>query len=100
MTVMTRFKALMMRYMPMMVTCREADEFIDDYLSGELPEKQRRIFERHISLCAPCRDYLARYRKSIDLCRDNFYGEDQEQGQAVPEEIIRGIINARKESER
>jgi len=100
MTMMSRTKALMMRYMPTMVTCREANEFIDDYLSGELPVKQRRVFERHMKMCKPCRDYLDRYKHSIDLCRDNFYDKDGENGQPLPEEIIKGIIDAKRESER
>jgi len=83
----------MMRYMPMMVSCEEADRFIDDYLSGELSRKQKVVFEWHIRLCSGCRDYLDRYRRSIDLCRESFYGAEEEE---LPEQIIKGIMAAKR----
>lgn len=93
---MNRLKALMMQHMPMMVTCREANEFLDDYLSDELPRKQRLIFEWHIRLCTGCKDYLDRYRHSIDLCRENFYGNSDEAEEEIPEQIMKGIIAAKQ----
>jgi len=84
-----------------MVTCRQANEFLDDYLAGELPRKQRLIFEWHIRLCSGCKDYLDQYRRSIDLCRDNFYGpepeaREEESQQQVPEQILKGILAAKR----
>lgn len=93
---MNRLKALMMQHVPMMVTCRDANEFLDDYLSDELPLKQRLIFEWHIRLCSGCKDYLDRYRRSIDLCRDNFYDSEEEADEEVPEQIMKGIIAAKQ----
>lgn len=89
----------MMRYMPMMVTCKEANEFIDDYLSGELPAKQRLVFEWHVRLCTGCKDYLDRYRRSIDLCRESFYDADGEDQQQIPDRIIEAITAAKRSSE-
>jgi predicted anti-sigma-YlaC factor YlaD len=93
---MNQAKALMMRYLPMMVTCEEADRFIDDYLAGALPRKQHLVFEWHIRLCSGCRDYLDGYRKSIDLCREDFYGAVKDGTEEIPEQIVQGIIAARR----
>jgi len=86
----------MMRYMPMMVTCEEADALIDAYFAGELSWKQRIAFEWHMGLCPGCREYLKRYGRSIELCRDNFYEDDQASGEAgeKDEEVARRIIDA------
>lgn len=91
---MRKATAQMMRYMPMMVTCEEANRFIDDYLSGELPRRQRFIFDWHMRLCTGCREYLERYRRSIDLCREKFYGDEDDEG--VPEQIVKGIVAAKR----
>ena len=62
-------KGMMLRHMPMMITCREFEDFILAYLEGELPERQRRQFDLHIRLCRECRDYLAAYRLSTELAK-------------------------------
>jgi len=96
---MNRPKALMMRCMPMMLSCREANQFLDDYLADELPRKQRLIFEWHIRMCSGCKDYLDRYRRSVELCRENFYGPDEAvTEEEVPEQVLKGIIAAKKAS--
>jgi len=88
----------MMRYMPMMVSCKEANQFLDDYLADELPRKQRLIFEWHIRMCTGCQDYLERYRQSVELCRNNFYDPDGAVEEEVPEQVLKGIIAAKKAS--
>lgn len=93
---MTQIKSLMMQYMPMMVTCEEADQFLDDYLAGELPGKQHLIFEWHIRMCSGCKDYLERYRRSISLCQQNFHGGPDDRGEEIPEQIVKGIIAAKR----
>lgn len=93
---MSRTKALMMRYMPMMVTCEEADRFMDGYLAGELPRKEHLVFEWHLRLCAGCKDYLERYRRAIELCRENFYGECEDESEELPEQVAKDIIAAKR----
>ncbi len=52
-------KGMMLRRMPLMITCTEFEGFILAYLEGELPSRQRRVFEFHLKICRECRDYLA-----------------------------------------
>jgi anti-sigma factor RsiW len=49
------------------VTCRELIDLLNDYLEGELPGGARGDLERHLQDCAPCRAYLATYRKTRAL---------------------------------
>jgi anti-sigma factor (TIGR02949 family) len=49
------------------VTCRELIEVLDDYLDGALSPELRAELERHLDECAPCRAYLATYRKTRAL---------------------------------
>ena len=43
-----------------------------DYLSDELPEDSRAIFERHLTACPDCVRYLKTYQTTITLCREAF----------------------------
>ena len=54
------------------MTCREFAEFLDGYLSGELPPAVLASFEHHLRLCVNCVRYLEQYRQSIALGRGAF----------------------------
>jgi len=49
------------------VTCREAIDVLADYLDGTMPSDVAAELERHLAECAPCRAYLATYRKTREL---------------------------------
>jgi anti-sigma factor (TIGR02949 family) len=49
------------------MTCREAIERLIEYLDGELTAGTLAEFEAHLSRCAPCRAYLATYRRTNEL---------------------------------
>jgi len=80
-----------------MVSCEQANSFIDDYLSGDLPRKQRRIFNLHIRMCKDCDQYLQDYQDSISLYQGikNANGS-QPCDPPIPEEIIGAIVAAKK----
>ena len=77
------------------MTCRDALEFIADYLDGKLPWGQRLSFEMHLALCSECRRYLDGYRKTIHACQKSTLDVASEE--AMPEELIRAILAARQE---
>ena len=54
------------------MTCHELSDFLLDYVSNELPDATREIFERHLSACPDCRRYLDSYRKTIAMSRAAF----------------------------
>ena len=78
------------------MTCREFAAFILDYSSGELPLSTRLIFERHLSVCPNCREYLTQYVVAVQLGRLAFVDEDASAIKAgVPEDLIASILASR-----
>ena len=49
------------------MTCEEAIARLADYLDAELTPEMLDRFEAHLAVCAPCRAYLATYRKTQEL---------------------------------
>jgi anti-sigma factor RsiW len=78
------------------VTCREFADFIMDYLTGELPADTREPFERHLSRCANCHEYLAQYAHTVKAGRLAFRHPDDDVPADVPEDLIKAILASRK----
>ena len=90
-----RLKALILKIVPGMITCREFDAFVVDYLDGRLPAAQRDLFERHLGVCADCRRFLDNYRATLEAEKIAF--TDEEPGlEEVPEALIQAVLAARK----
>lgn len=49
------------------LTCRELVELVTDYLEGALSPADLRRFEEHIGGCDGCTEYLAQFKRTIDL---------------------------------
>ena len=49
------------------ISCRELVELVTDYLEGSLDRRSRSRFDRHISGCPHCTEYLAQMRETIRL---------------------------------
>ena len=78
-----------------MITCREFEDFILAYLDGELPHRQRKIFEWHIRLCRECREYLAAYRRSMEVS-EQVLSKESLVPTDVPEDLVEAVIQATK----
>jgi anti-sigma factor RsiW len=78
------------------MTCREFVEFLMDYVSQELPDDTRDVFERHITACPDCVHYLASYQQTIVLCRDAFRLSEEDLPAEVPEDLVQAIIAAQR----
>lgn len=88
-------KGLMLNHIPLMINCQEFENFVLEYLEGSLPSRQRRIFEFHIKICRECRDYLAAYKRTIEVSQRLFNDGDAPVPDSVPEDLIRAILDAR-----
>jgi anti-sigma factor RsiW len=73
------------------VNCRECTDFLIDYVNGDLPPAQQRVFEQHLELCQQCVTYLESYRETLALGR--MVAEEPEP--PVPEALVRAILAAR-----
>ena len=94
--MMRRLKGTMLRYMHGMITCREFEEFVLRYLDGELPSKQAKIFEWHLRICRECREYLAAYRRTIEIGIAVLGPADESVPDDVPEDLITAVLDARE----
>ena len=78
------------------MTCRELIEFLADYLSGELPAEERRLFEEHLAECPDCVAYLKTYEATIRLGKDAFSSVQDTGCADAPEELVAAILAARR----
>ena len=75
------------------LTCQQLIDFIMSYLDGELPAEQRAEFDRHMSACPSCVDYLHTYERTVSLARMCASDSVPEE---VPESLVQAILDARK----
>ena len=91
------FKGFILKRMHRMITCREFEDFVLKYLDDELSVRQRSIFEFHIRICRECREYLAAYKRSIELGQAASASPDGPIPPEVPEDLIKAILEAREQ---
>lgn len=72
------------------MNCRECTDFLIDYLNGDLPAAQQRVFEGHLQLCPPCLTYLESYRATLKLCESA-----REEPAELPDAMVQAILAAR-----
>lgn len=94
--LLRKLKGFMLRTMPNMMTCREFEDFVVDYLDNELPEKQRSKFELHLRLCKECQQYLNAYQRTIEISRTAYTSGDDAVPDDVPDDLVKAILKARK----
>lgn len=78
------------------LTCREVADFLMAYDDGELDAPERAAFDAHLAECPDCVVYLRSYRATVALGRRAFADEDAAAEEHVPEELVRGILAARR----
>lgn len=76
------------------MNCQELADFLLAYMEGDLPERQREEFERHMQCCPPCVAYLETYQKTIQLCQKSC-NEAAEKPPKMPEQLVKAILAAR-----
>lgn len=89
-------KGFMLKRMHRMITCKEFEEFVLDYLDDQLPDRQKSVFEFHLRICRECRDYLAAYKHTIEIGRAVLAPSDDPVPEDVPEDLIAAILDARE----
>jgi anti-sigma factor RsiW len=96
-TILRKLRIVATHFLPFMTTCRELEDFVIDYLDGTLPERQRLKFDLHLRMCRDCRRYLEQYNSAIALSQAAFCEPDERTAEAVPQELVRAILAARRE---
>ncbi len=93
--IMRKMRGAMQKWMPGMLTCVQFEDFLIDYLEGDLPVGQRRVFEFHMKVCRECREYMAAYRRTIEIAGRAYEDGSAPVPDAVPEDLVRAILDAR-----
>ena len=74
--------------------CRECDDFLADYVAGDLAPEVLATFELHLDRCRNCRTYVEQYRMTIQAGKTACEAAKQA-GLEMPEELIQAILAAR-----
>lgn len=89
-------KGRFLRRVHNMITCKEFEDFVLRYLDDELPAKQRSVFEWHLRLCRECRDYLAAYRRTLEIADAVLAPPDAAVPENIPEDLVTAVLDARR----
>jgi anti-sigma factor RsiW len=76
------------------MTCRELNDSLAEYTSGELAPDTRRDLEGHLLHCADCAGYLRSYQRTKREVRSAGDLLDQLTPPEVPEDVVDGILDA------
>lgn len=82
-----------------MITCREFNDFIYDYVEETLTEKQMILFTRHMRVCPMCRSFLKTY---VAAYKANSYVlpyDDIDVPDSVPQDLIDAILDVNRTRE-
>jgi anti-sigma factor RsiW len=90
-------KGIMIKHMHNMISCREFEAFILDYLESQLSTAQKLTFEKHMRICSECREYLAAYKRSIELGQAVFSDLNAAVPDDVPEDLVKAILESQKQ---
>jgi anti-sigma factor RsiW len=76
------------------MNCRDATEFLMDYLSGELPAETRREFDTHLARCPDCVTFLGQYQATVRAGKKVCAEEGTDITTEFPEDLLEAIMAA------
>ena len=79
-----------------MLTCKEFDDFMIDYLEGELPVWQKYMCWLHVKMCRECAHFVRQYRRTVALEQSAYDSADDPVPDSVPEELVQAALTRRK----
>ena len=79
-----------------MLTCKQFDNFMLDFLEQDLPLKQKLGCWMHLKMCRDCSKYIRQYQKTIALGKQAFEEPNDPVPESVPEDLIRAALAHRR----
>jgi anti-sigma factor RsiW len=79
-----------------MLTCKEFDEFMIDYLDASLPVRQKFACWLHVKMCSKCARFVREYTQIIALGQKAFDSPDEPVPDSVPEELVKAALAHRR----
>ena len=74
------------------MNCREATDFLTDYLAGDLAAALAADFDRHLAECANCLTFLTQFKDCIQAGRLAYTGPGAPADCHLPEELVQAIL--------
>jgi hypothetical protein len=81
-----------------MLTCKQFDEFMMDYLEGNLPFWRKMSCGLHIRMCRKCAKFVKQYRCVVSLEKTAFLVPNDSIPEAVPDELVKAALAHRKDN--
>jgi len=75
-----------------MLTCKEFDDFMVDYLDDDLPAWQKFMCWLHVKMCRECVHFVREYQRTIALGKTAYDAPDEPVPDSVPEELIKAAL--------
>ena len=82
-----------------MLTCKQFDDFMVDFLERDLPLSQRLSCWLHLKMCRDCSKYVRQYEQTIALGKQAFDDPDKPVPNSVPEDLINAALAHRHNAE-
>ena len=76
------------------MTCREASEFLQDYVSAELDDAVSAEFDAHMAECPNCHLFVVQYQTTIAAGRLAFEESEADASTVLPDYVVRAILAA------
>jgi anti-sigma factor RsiW len=78
-----------------MMTCRQINNCLIDYRSGELVPDEQACFEAHLAWCSPCVVYLSSYEAALQLAKEAFAHPEEAVTEDVSDALVQAILATR-----
>ena len=82
-----------------MLTCKQFDEFMVDFLEHDLPFRQKLGCWLHLKMCRDCTQFVREYRQTIALGKQAFDDPNDPVPESVPDELIDAALAHRRNAE-
>jgi len=79
-----------------MLTCKEFDDFMVDYLEQDLPAWQKFMCWLHVKMCRECAGFVREYHQAIKLGQKAYDAPNDSLPDSVPEELIKAALAHKK----
>lgn len=79
-----------------MLSCKEFDQFMIDYLEGELPMWRRYACWLHIKMCRECSHFVRQYQRTVELGQHAFDNPEDQLPDSVPEALVKAALSHRR----
>ncbi len=76
-----------------MLTCKQFDEFMIDYIEGNLPLRQKISCGLHFRMCRNCARFVEQYRRVILLEKNAYLEPDNSIPEEIPEELLKAALS-------